>query len=138
MISYRYVISNSQGLHASNSMSLSRAASDYQSQITMTSSKGDANCKNVLALMSLNARQGETVVLNVDGPDEKQAAGFLNGLLRTILQYHNHKQKKRPEFVFRDRVSVYAAIKGTLAARTAANGKEQSPYDYKKYISNYI
>lgn len=85
MISYRYVISNSQGLHASNSMSLSRAASDYQSQITMTSSKGDVNCKNVLALMSLNARQGETVVLNVDGPDEKQAAGFLNGLLRTIL-----------------------------------------------------
>ena len=83
MISYRYVISNSQGLHASNSMSLSRAASDYQSQITMT--KGDANCKNVLALMSLNARQGETVVLNVDGPDEKQAAVFLNGLLRTIL-----------------------------------------------------
>lgn len=70
MISYRYVISNRQGLHASNSMSLSRAASDYQSQITISSAKGEANCKNVLAL---------------DGPDEKQAAGFLNGLLRTIL-----------------------------------------------------
>lgn len=85
MISYKYVISNRQGLHASNSMSLSRAASDYQSQITMTSAKGEANCKNVLALMSLNARQGETLVLKVEGPDEKQAAGFLNGLLRTIL-----------------------------------------------------
>ena len=83
MISYRYVISNRQGLHASNSMSLSRAASDYQSQITI--SKGEANCKNVLALMSLNARQGENLVLKIDGPDEKQAAGFLNGLLRTIL-----------------------------------------------------
>ena len=55
MISYRYVISNRQGLHASNSMSLSRAASDYQSQITISSAKGEANCKNVLALMSLNA-----------------------------------------------------------------------------------
>lgn len=32
MISYRYVISNRQGLHASNSMSLSRAASDYHIQ----------------------------------------------------------------------------------------------------------
>ena len=93
MISYRYVISNSQGLHASNSMSLSRAASDYQSQITMTSSKGDANCKNVLALMSLNARQGETVVLNVD------------------VQLQMAKSR---------------------------DAKEQSPYDYKKYISNYI
>lgn len=47
--------------------------------------KGEANCKNVLALMSLNARQGENLVLKIDGPDEKQAAGFLNGLLRTIL-----------------------------------------------------
>ena len=78
MISYRYVISNRQGLHASNSMSLSRAASDYQSQITISSAKG-------VALMSLNARQGENLVLKIDGPDEKQAAGFLNGLLRTIL-----------------------------------------------------
>ena len=85
MISYRYVISNRQGLRASNSMSLSRAASDYQSQITISSAKGEANCKNVLALMSLNARQGENLVLKIDGPDEKQAAGFLNGLLRTIL-----------------------------------------------------
>ena len=34
--------------------------------------------------MSLNARQGENLVLKIDGPDEKQAAGFLNGLLRTI------------------------------------------------------
>lgn len=79
MISYRYVISNRQGLHASNSMSLSRAASDYQSQITISSAKGEANCKNVLAL------KGENLVLKIDGPDEKQAAGFLNGLLRTIL-----------------------------------------------------
>ena len=54
--------------------------SDYHIQ-----RQGEANCKNVLALMSLNARQGENLVLKIDGPDEKQAAGFLNGLLRTIL-----------------------------------------------------
>ena len=73
------------GTSCIDSMSLSRAASDYQSQITISSAKGEANCKNVLALMSLNARQGENLVLKIDGPDEKQAAGFLNGLLRTIL-----------------------------------------------------
>ena len=35
--------------------------------------------------MSLGARQGESLELEVEGPDEGQAAGFLKGLLRTIL-----------------------------------------------------
>jgi phosphocarrier protein len=35
--------------------------------------------------MSLGARQGESLELEVEGPDEVQAAGFLKGLLRTIL-----------------------------------------------------
>ena len=43
------------------------------------------SCKNVLSLMSLGARQGESLELEVEGPDEVQAAGFLKGLLRTIL-----------------------------------------------------
>ena len=85
MISYRYVISNRQGLHASNSMSLSRAASDYQSQITISSAKGEANCKNVLALMSLNARQGENLVRKIEGQDDNHASGFIIGLLLTIF-----------------------------------------------------
>lgn len=85
MISYRYVISNKNGLHAVNAMSISRAASEYKSTFTLSGEHGKADCKNVLALMGLGARQGEPLVLEVEGPDEGQAAGFLNGLLRTIL-----------------------------------------------------
>lgn len=70
MISCRYVISTNHGLHAANAMSLSRAASDYQ---------------NVLSLMSLGAKQGESLILTADGPDEKLAMGYLSGILRTIL-----------------------------------------------------
>lgn len=85
MITYEYVISNRQGLHATNAMSLCRAASEYKSRITLKSSKGKADCKNVLSLMSLGARQGECLELTVEGEDESQAAGFLRGLMRTIL-----------------------------------------------------
>ena len=85
MISCRYVISTNHGLHAANAMSLSRAASDYQCKITLESAKGVADCKNVLSLMSLGAKQGESLILTADGPDEKLAMGYLIGILRTIL-----------------------------------------------------
>ena len=85
MISCRYVISTNHGLHAANAMSLSRAASDYQCKITLESAKGVADCKNVLSLMSLGAKQGESLFLTADGPDEKLAMGYLSGILRTIL-----------------------------------------------------
>lgn len=85
MISYRYVVSDKQGLHATNAMSLSRAASEYASSITLVREEKRADCKNVLALMSLGARQGECLELLAEGPDEEQAAGFLKGLMRTIL-----------------------------------------------------
>ena len=35
--------------------------------------------------MSLGAKQGDSLVLTADGPDEKQAMGYLSGILRTIL-----------------------------------------------------
>ena len=85
MITYKYVISDKQGLHATNAMSLCRAACGYESSIDLKSDKKTADCKNVLSLMSLGARQGESLELEVEGPDEVQAAGFLKGLLRTIL-----------------------------------------------------
>lgn len=85
MISYKYVISDRQGLHATNAMGLCRAASEYKSTITLKGERGRADCKNVLALMSLGACQGECLELTVEGEDEAQAAGFLKGVLRTIL-----------------------------------------------------
>lgn len=85
MVSYRYVVSDKQGLHATNAMSLCRAASDYESRITLKNGKKSADCKNVLALMSLGASQGNSLELEAEGPDEEQAAGFLKGLIRTIL-----------------------------------------------------
>ena len=79
MITYKYVVSDKQGLHATNAMSLSRRPLNMRARITLKSQKGTADCKNVLALMSLGAHQGESLELTVEGPDEGQASGFLKG-----------------------------------------------------------
>lgn len=85
MTTYKYVIADRQGLHATNAMRLCREASDFNSRITLKAVKGTADCKNVLSLMSLGARQGETVELGVEGEDEQEASVYLQNLLRTIL-----------------------------------------------------
>ncbi|MGN0371278.1 MAG: HPr family phosphocarrier protein [Enterocloster sp.] len=85
MISYRYVISDRKGLHASNALSLNKAAMDYESRITLSDETSTADCKNVMSILNLRARQGDTITLTVEGPDEDQAAGYLKGLMRTVL-----------------------------------------------------
>ena len=35
--------------------------------------------------MNLGAHQGDTLILEIEGSDEEQAAGFLQGLLRTSV-----------------------------------------------------
>jgi phosphocarrier protein HPr len=85
MISYEYIVSDKQGLHAINSLRLSKAASEYESRITLKSKKGTADCKNVLSLISLGARYGECLELIVEGQDENSAIEFLKEFLQTNL-----------------------------------------------------
>lgn len=85
MINFKHVISNSQGLHAHNAMSLSRAAAGFHCKITIEGKRGEADCKNVMALMGLCAQQGETITVAALGEDEKEAADFLMALMHTIL-----------------------------------------------------
>jgi len=85
MISYEYIVSDKQGLHAINALRLSKAASEYESRITLKSRKGRADCKNVLSLISLGARHGDCLEFIVEGEDEDRAIDFLKGFLQTNL-----------------------------------------------------
>lgn len=85
MISYEYIVSDKQGLHAINSLRLSKAASEYESRITLKSRKGTADCKNVLSLISLGARYGECLEFIVEGQDENSAIEFLKEFLPANL-----------------------------------------------------
>ncbi len=85
MISYEYIVSDKQGLHAINALRLSKAASEYESRITLKSRKGTADCKNVLSLIGLGARHGECLEFIVEGEDENRAIDFLKGFLPANL-----------------------------------------------------
>ncbi|HBE87207.1 MAG TPA: HPr family phosphocarrier protein [Lachnoclostridium sp.] len=85
MISYEYIVSDKQGLHAINALRLSKVASEYECRITLKSRKGTADCKNVLSLISLGARHGECLEFIAEGQDENKAMDFLKEFLKTNL-----------------------------------------------------
>ncbi len=83
MPSANAVIADPVGLHARPAADFVRAANTFASTITVTCDGKSANAKSILQIISLNARQGATVTLTADGPDEEEALRALIALLET-------------------------------------------------------
>ena len=83
MRSFAYTIKAPVGMHARHAGLLVRETSRYQSAVTL--SKGDqrVNAKGILALMGLGVRQGDLIVMTIEGEDEDAAAVALKNFLWT-------------------------------------------------------
>ena len=90
---FTYIVSDPQGLHARNAVSLCRLAGTYQSQIDMAEPESGkpgeirrkADCKDMIALMGLCVHQNAAVEITIEGDDEKEAFAILTAALPTIL-----------------------------------------------------
>jgi phosphocarrier protein HPr len=86
MLETPVTVTNRLGLHARAAAQLVRLASGFQSRIVIrrVDGRGCANAKSILNILTLAASRGTKLVLEVDGPDEKEAhaaieAIFVNG-----------------------------------------------------------
>lgn len=72
---YRYELelTNEVGLHARPAAMLTRCLQGLDTRVTVRHGTREADAASVLALMSLDARQGDTVELLASGPDAEQA-----------------------------------------------------------------
>lgn len=66
-------IKNSSGLHARPSGLLSKTASSYKSDITLSYKEKTISAKSIMNVLALGLRQGDKVTLIVSGEDEKEA-----------------------------------------------------------------
>jgi phosphocarrier protein len=73
MKEYSYTITDPVGIHARPAGLLIKELSRFSS--AMSISRGNDGCdgKKLLALMKLRVKQGETILLKADGPDEDEA-----------------------------------------------------------------
>jgi phosphocarrier protein HPr len=81
MIQQEINISNKLGLHARASVKLTQTAGRFQSSIWISKGQRRVNAKSIMGVMMLAAGIGQTVLLEADGTDEKDAIDALIELI---------------------------------------------------------
>ncbi|MCD6458043.1 MAG: PTS sugar transporter subunit IIA [Thermofilum sp. ex4484_82] len=81
MLSVKVKLLNKVGLHARPAAQFVQTAKKFKSNITVCKDEQAANAKSILEILSLGAEYGDEILIQADGPDEKEAIKELLDLL---------------------------------------------------------
>lgn len=82
MLQETLTITNNIGLHARPAALLVKAATAFKSDISLVKDGKEVNARSLLSLMGAAVKQGDTVILRVDGEDEQEALTAIAALIR--------------------------------------------------------
>ncbi len=85
MKSFVYTIQEAIGIHARPAGLLVKEAKKYQSTVTIVKGDKSVNAVKLMALMGMGVKCGDTVTVNVEGPDEETAAPALEAFFKETL-----------------------------------------------------
>lgn len=85
MKSFSYVIKDEQGIHARPAGEFVKAAKGFASSVIVTKGEKSADAKKIFGLMGLAVKQGEEILVQVEGEDEENAAASLENFLKENL-----------------------------------------------------
>lgn len=85
MEQFTYVIKDKNGIHARPAGAIVNEAKKYTSNITVIKDGREANGKRLLSLMGLGATYNSTIVVKIEGEDEKEAIESIKKVLNDNL-----------------------------------------------------
>lgn len=85
METFQYTITDEIGIHARPAGELAKLAKEFQSKITVKTDTKQADAEKLMAVMALGIRHGQTVTVEIDGGDEKEAARALQDFFQAKL-----------------------------------------------------
>lgn len=85
MKEFKYTITDSQGIHARPAGLLVKEAAKFASDIKIEKAGKVADAKRIFGVMGLAAKQGEEVVIRVEGADEVEAAAAMETFFKENL-----------------------------------------------------
>ena len=74
-------IINRLGLHARAAAQLVRMANDYSSEVSLIKSGQTANAKTIMEVLMIGAAQGDELIVQANGEDEKEAVKAITKLI---------------------------------------------------------
>lgn len=80
-----YVVTDELGIHARPAGMLTKLAQGFVSDIKVNCNGKQADAKRLFALMGMGVKQGDSLQIAIDGPDEAQAAQSVEAFLKETL-----------------------------------------------------
>ena len=74
-------IINRLGLHARAAAQLVRMANDYSSEVSLIKYGQTANAKTIMEVLMIGAAQGDELMIQANGEDEKEAVKAITKLI---------------------------------------------------------
>jgi phosphocarrier protein HPr len=78
------IIKNPQGLHARRATLFVQKAGSFSSTVNIIKGNRQANGKSIMGVMTLAAKKGDEVTLEVRGGDEEEAIKELSIILESV------------------------------------------------------
>ena len=85
MKSFEYTINDELGIHARPAGLLAKEAKKFESECTLTKDGKSKSLSQLMMLMSLGVKQGDTVTVAADGADEDTAIAELKAFFEANL-----------------------------------------------------
>ena len=85
MKEFKYVITDAEGIHARPAGEFVKAAKAVASSVKVVKDGKEADAKKIFALMGLGVKQGQEILVKVEGEDEETAAATLETFLKENL-----------------------------------------------------
>jgi len=85
MVEINYVITDELGIHARPAGRLVKEAGGFQSNIQIGTPVKMVDAKRIMGVMGLALKQGDTLTMTFDGPDEADAAKTIEAFLKENL-----------------------------------------------------
>ena len=76
-------VENEYGLHARPAAMIVRALGEFESEVLLKTGSEEANCRNILDLMSLAAGCGQELDVHAIGPDSEDAINRIKDLFES-------------------------------------------------------
>ncbi len=85
MKTIEFNIQDPSGLHARPAANLVELLSKYSSEMSIVAGEKTGNAKSAISIMMLGIKGNGTVLINIEGSDEEQAAKELTAALQGIF-----------------------------------------------------
>ncbi len=73
MKSFRYIITDGQGIHARPAGELVKLCGACKCDITISKGEKEADAKRIFGIMGLAAKKGDEIIIRAEGEDEDEA-----------------------------------------------------------------